>query len=318
MQNHSWHASCRMQRTSYQFEDFHSAMCIPLLKFSKIPLPILVGTSKPLSNFHSDQCVHNRFVTMHLQAAVQPCVIALLREFLSHLTAERVRSEVANVTGNVKYILKSVFWHQSVSPPAPPAPPPMSFKLDKCCQNVFSSLKVIYILSKQHATPKRQVKFKIFFYLTVDILSHMLGDTKVHAYHVPQQKRATEFYEGLPQTLKSTLNFVLEKKTVVSLKFSRIMNAISEQKISHVTDGYVTADLYQARPDKPKIFWHYEITMLLIVHEYTLFVCIWSRTLLEEMKLDTHVLEETFPSYNLNFYFYFYTYTWQRMPIAPR
>ena len=35
-------------------------------------------------------------------------------------------------------------------------------------------------------------------------------------------------------------------------------------------------------------------------------------TLLEEMKLDTDVLEETFPSYNLNFYFYFYTYTWPR------
>ena len=58
--------------------------------------------------------------------------------------AERVRSEVANVTGNVKYILKSVFLHQSVSPPSPPAPLPMSFKLGKCCQNVFSSLKVIY------------------------------------------------------------------------------------------------------------------------------------------------------------------------------
>ena len=44
-------------------------------------------------------------------------------------------------------------------------------------------------------------------------------------------------------------------------------------------DVYVTADLYQARLDKPKIFWRYEITMLLIVHEYTLFVCIWSRHL---------------------------------------
>ena len=29
------------------------------------------------------------------------------------------------------------------------------------------------------------------------------------------------------------------------------MNTISEQKISHVTDEYVTADLYQARQDKP-------------------------------------------------------------------
>ena len=57
------------------------------------------------------------------------------------------------------------------------------------------------------------------------------------------------------------------------------MNATSEQNISHVTDVYVTADLYQARPDKPKVFWHYKITIPLIVHEYTLFVCIWSRHL---------------------------------------
>ena len=57
------------------------------------------------------------------------------------------------------------------------------------------------------------------------------------------------------------------------------MNTISEQKISHVTNMYVTADLYQARPDKTKIFWHYEINMLLIVYEYTLFVCIWRRHL---------------------------------------
>ena len=43
-------------------------------------------------------------------------------------------------------------------------------------------------------------------------------------------------------------------------------------------------------------------------------------TLLAEMNLDTDLLEETFPSYNLNFYFYFYfyTYTWQSLPIAPR
>ena len=45
------------------------------------------------------------------------------------------------------------------------------------------------------------------------------------------------------------------RKTIVSLKFSRITNAISEQKISPVTDVYATADLYQARPDKPKIVW---------------------------------------------------------------
>ena len=108
-------------------------------------------------------------------------------------------SEVASVTGNVKYIRKSVFWHQSVSPPAPPAPPPMSFKLVKCCQNVYSSRRVIYPI-------KRQVKFKIFFYLTVDILSHVLGNEKVHSYHVPLQKKTDEFYERLPQTLNNALN----------------------------------------------------------------------------------------------------------------
>ena len=79
----------------------------------------------------------------------------------------------------------------------------------------------------------------------------MLGNEKVHTYHVPSRKKAGKFFKRLPQTLKNTLNFVLEKN-IVSLKFSRTMNAISEQKISHVTDVYVTAVLYQARPDKPK------------------------------------------------------------------
>ena len=65
---------------------------------------------------------------------------------------------------------------------------------------------------------------------------------------------------------------------------------------------YVTADLYQAKwPDKPRIVWRYKIKMLLLVHEYTLFVCIIMEqtfeTLLEEMKHDTDVLEETFPLY---------------------
>ena len=67
------------------------------------------------------------------------------------------------------------------------------------------------------------------------------------------------------------------------------------------TDVYVKADLCHAKwPDKPRKIWHYKMHMLLfifwLVHEYTLFVCIWSRQLklLEEMKLDTDVLEETF------------------------
>ena len=47
---------------------------------------------------------------------------------------------------------------------------------------------------------------------------------------------------------------------------------------------YVTADLYHAEwPNKPRIIWHYKINMLsfpfLLVHKYTLFVCIWSKYL---------------------------------------
>ena len=66
---------------------------------------------------------------------------------------------------------------------------------------------------------KRQVKDKIFFYLTVDKLSHMLGNKTVHAHHVPSQKRAAEFYKGLSQTLKNTLNFVLEKEPLFLQSF---------------------------------------------------------------------------------------------------
>ena len=58
---------------------------------------------------------------------------------------------------------------------------------------------------------KRRVKFKIFFYLTVDVVSHVLGNKKVHAYHVLLQKKAAKFYERLPQTLENMLNFILKK-----------------------------------------------------------------------------------------------------------
>ena len=66
---------------------------------------------------------------------------------------------------------------------------------------------------------KRQVKDKIFFYLTVDILCLVLGNEKVDAYHVPSQKKAAEFYKRLPQTLKNALNFVLEKNHCLSKVF---------------------------------------------------------------------------------------------------
>ena len=97
------------------------------------------------------------------------------------------------------------------------------------------------------------------------------------------------------------------------------MNAISEQKISHVTNVYVTAVLYQARLDKAQnhlALQNKHAADCSLV--YTVFLHLEQEfeTLLEEMKLDTDLHEETFPSYNLNFYFhfYFYTYTWQVCP----
>ena len=55
---------------------------------------------------------------------------------------------------------------------------------------------------------------------------------------------------------------------------------------------------YQAkRPDKPRIIWRYKINMMLLVRKYYT-VCLHLEqvfeTLVEEMKLDTDVLEETF------------------------
>ena len=57
---------------------------------------------------------------------------------------------------------------------------------------------------------------------------------------IAEERRET--YERLsqrPQTLKNALNFLVELKPFVSRKFSRITKAISEQEISHVTDGRV-------------------------------------------------------------------------------
>ena len=51
-----------------------------------------------------------------MQVFRRSCFIVLLRLLLSRLRAENLRSEVADVRGIVKYIGKSVFWHQ---PPPP-------------------------------------------------------------------------------------------------------------------------------------------------------------------------------------------------------
>ena len=60
--------------------------------------------------------------------------------------------------------------------------------------------------------------------------------------------KSSQILQEITSNFKERAKFRTRKKTVVSLKFSKIMNANSEQKISHVyTEVYVTADLYQAR-----------------------------------------------------------------------
>ena len=64
----------------------------------------------------------------------------------------------------------------------------------------------------------------------------------------------------------------------------------------------------KARLDKPKIVVRYKINMLLIVHEYTLFICIWSRHLklylrkwsLIQMSLKKHSLHITWISISIS------------------
>ena len=53
----------------------------------------------------------------------------------------------------------------------------------------------------------------------MDVLSHVLGNEKVHAYRVLSQKKAATFYERLPQTLENMLNFILEKNHCFSRVF---------------------------------------------------------------------------------------------------
>ena len=60
--------------------------------------------------------------------------------------------------------------------------------------------------------------------------------------------KSSRILQEITSNFKERAKFRTRKKTVVSLKFSKIMNANSEQKISHVyMEVYVTADLYQAR-----------------------------------------------------------------------
>ena len=85
-------------------------------------------------------------------------------------------------------------------------------------------------------------------------------------FHRGRNKRDLREIISKASNFKERATFPSRIKTIVSLKFSRITKVISEQKISPVTDVYVTADLYQAkRQDKLRIVCLFKINMLLRV-----------------------------------------------------
>ena len=85
-------------------------------------------------------------------------------------------------------------------------------------------------------------------------------------FHRGRNKRDLRDIISKASNFKERATFRSRIKTIVSLKFSRITKVISEQKISPVTDVYVTADLYQAkRQDKLRIVCRFKINMLLRV-----------------------------------------------------
>ena len=124
----------------------------------------------------------------------------------------------------------------------------------------------------------RFLKHKTIFYHSS--CSHMLSNTKVHAYHV--QAQFSGIFRELTQTLKNVLYFLVELKPMFLGSFQGSQTQFQSQRlVMLLTNMCVIADHYNAGcPDKPRIIWSYKINMLLfiflLVHELRLFVCIWS------------------------------------------
>ena len=100
--------------------------------------------------------------------------------------------------------------------------------------------------------------------------------TRIKFHH---EKKTSPILQEINSNFKERAIFPSRIKTIVSGKFSRIANAISEPKIGHVTDRRVC---YRWWPDKPRIIWCYKIDILL--HVFTHIVCIWSRHLKPYLK----------------------------------
>ena len=97
-----------------------------------------------------------------------PTSLCFLGSFLSHVRAENVGPEVADVTVIVKYIRKSVFWHQTPPqflfrgamhpPPLPTALLPVHYHLKRLCLSflvcfVHIVFRSIYVSGKLPTYP---------------------------------------------------------------------------------------------------------------------------------------------------------------------
>ena len=78
-----------------------------------------------------------------------------------------------------------------------------------------------------------------------------------------REKDTSPILQEINSNFKECAIFPSRIKTIVSRKFSRIRNAISEPKIGHVTDRCAC---YHWWPDKPRIVWRYRIDMLLFIY----------------------------------------------------
>ena len=153
-----------------------------------------------------------------------------------------------------------------------------------------------------------EINIAQFFITVVGSSSHVLGNKKV---------KRIMFHRGFYEIISKASTFQERAKfpsriiTIVSQKDLRITNVISGQKTSHVMDGRVcySWSLSSQVADKPRIVWRYKMNILLLVDEYTPFVCIWSRHLklylrkwsLIQISLRKHLL------YNLNWSFFEHT-----------
>ena len=113
-----------------------------------------------------------------------------------------------------------------------------------------------------------------------------------------------------PETFKNVLNFPVELKPLFLERFSGSRTQFQSKRLVMLwTEVCYSWSLSSQVADKPRIVWRYKINILLLVDEYPLFVCIWSRHLklylrkwsLIQISLNKHLL------YNLNWSFFEHT-----------